>query len=104
MFANAYWDITNYGGFTPYVGGGAGAAFHRLSNIPRRSILRTATPPPLPGTSPPASAMTSRPQLKIDISYRYTDLGSAISGGCGAARGGQADRNEVRIGFRYYFW
>ena len=54
VFANAYWDITNYGGFTPYVGGGAGAAFHRLSNITAPLDASDG------GTPPPASATTSR--------------------------------------------
>jgi opacity protein-like surface antigen len=44
------------------------------------------------------------PELKIDVSYRYTDLGSAVSGGSVPLDVDNLTANEIKIGLRYYFW
>ena len=33
VFVSTYWDITNYAGFTPYVGGGIGASKNEISGL-----------------------------------------------------------------------
>ena len=80
VFANAYWDITNYGGFTPYVGGGVGAAFHRLSDITAPLDASDGDNTSFAWNVTAGVSYDLSPELKIDVSYRYTDLGSAISG------------------------
>ena len=93
VFANAYWDITNYGGFTPYVGGGAGAAFHRLSNITAPLDASDGDTTAFAWNVTAGVSYDITPALKIDVSYRYTDrLGDLQRRG--AARGGQADRQR----------
>jgi opacity protein-like surface antigen len=44
------------------------------------------------------------PELKIDVGYRYTDLGSAISGGSVPLDVDDLTANEIKIGLRYYSW
>ena len=104
VFANAYWDITNYGGFTPYVGGGAGAAFHRLSNITAPLDASDGDTTAFAWNATAGVSYDITPALKIDVSYRYTDLGSAISSGAVPLEVDKLTANEVRIGLRYYFW
>ena len=104
VFANAYWDITNYGGFTPYVGGGAGAAFHRLSNITAPLDASDGDTTAFAWNATAGVSYDITPELKIDVSYRYTDLGSAISSGAVPLEVDKLTANEVMIGLRYYFW
>jgi hypothetical protein len=79
VFANAYWDITNYGGFTPYVGGGAGAAFHRLSNITAPLDASDGDTTAFAWNATAGVSYDITPELKIDVSYRYTVLDSLAS-------------------------
>jgi opacity protein-like surface antigen len=95
---NGYWDITNWRGFTPYLGAGAGFAHIKLSNVTTLSnstftdaatgdqILQHAN-----GYSSSKSqtnfawalmAGTSydlSPNAKLDIGYRYLNMGSGVS-------------------------
>jgi opacity protein-like surface antigen len=104
VFANAYWDITNYGGFTPYVGGGVGAAFHRLSDIAAPLDASDGDNTSFAWNVTAGVSYDLSPELKIDVSYRYTDLGSAISGGSVPLDVDDLTANEIKIGLRYYFW
>jgi opacity protein-like surface antigen len=104
VFANAYWDITNYAGFTPYVGGGLGAAFHRLSDITAPLDASDGDTTAFAWNATAGISYDLSPQLKIDVSYRYTDLGSAISGGSVPLEVDDLATNEFKIGLRYYFW
>jgi opacity protein-like surface antigen len=104
VFANAYWDITNYGGFTPYVGGGAGAAFHRLSDVAAPLDAEDGDSTAFAWNATVGISYDITPELKIDVSYRYTDLGTAISGGSVPLEIENLTSNEVKVGLRYYFW
>src|SRR5690349_16598082 len=104
VFANAYWDITNYGGFTPYVGGGVGAAFHRLSDITAPLDTSDGDNTSFAWNVTAGVSYDLSPELKIDVSYRYTDLGSAVSGGSVPLDVDNLTANEIKIGLRYYFW
>jgi opacity protein-like surface antigen len=111
VFVSSYWDITNYAGFTPYVGGGIGASKNEISGL-------TA---PLGATSGDdydfayhvgvgvSYDITS--SLKFDLAYRYIDLGEVISGVDTAALPGDQGAisvdniqgHEVKVGLRYHF-
>ena len=110
VFVSSYWDITNYAGFTPYVGGGIGASKNEIS-----------------GLAAPAGAASSEydfayhvgvgvsyditSSLKFDLAYRYIDLGEVISGidtaalpaDQGAISVDNIQGHEVKVGLRYHF-
>ena len=102
-FINFTYDITNYAGWTPYIGGGAGAAFNRITdvNIPAAASdgedLSFAWNVHL-GVSYDMSSHT-----KVDFGYRLTDLGGARSGGPAAFDVDDMMAHEFKIGMRYHF-
>ena len=111
VFVSSYWDITNYAGFTPYVGGGIGASKNEISGL--------AAPAGAAGGSEYDFAyhvgvgvsydITS--SLKFDLAYRYIDLGEVISGidttalpaDQGAISVDNIQGHEVKVGLRYHF-
>jgi opacity protein-like surface antigen len=110
---NAYVDIGEYGGFTPYVGAGIGASYLTTSDVhylnPNGSTgtwKGTGTWNFAWAVMAGASYAFSKNWL-VDLSYRYVDLGDAKSGKTLPAFGNQhikyddISAQEVRIGFRY---
>lgn len=111
VFVSSYWDITNYAGFTPYVGGGIGASKNEISGL--------VAPAGAAGSSEYDFAyhvgvgvsydITS--SLKFDLAYRYIDLGEVISGidtaalpaDQGAISVDNIQGHEVKVGLRYHF-
>jgi opacity protein-like surface antigen len=102
VMANAYIDLGSYWGVTPYVGGGIGAAYNRLSTIKtatqfmvsdNASTFANPTPQPASGGYMPARGEWSfawalhtgmtwdvSPRFKVDLGYSYKDLGKVTSG------------------------
>ena len=95
---NGYLDLFNWRGFTPYVGAGIGFAHHKMADFTTASsatFTEAATGDQLVqlsnGTARPNSqtnlawalmAGTSydlSPNAKLDLGYRYINLGSGIS-------------------------
>jgi opacity protein-like surface antigen len=127
---NGYWDIVNYRGFTPYVGAGVGFARHTISNL---TTLSNATFTDTSGvqTSAISSGLSSSKSqtnlawalmagtsydlsqsAKLDLGYRYLNLGSGISAGsdlincaCGTVgaplKVSDLHAHEMRIGVRW---
>lgn len=130
---NAYVDLFNWRGFTPYVGGGLGFAHHKTTGfttsssstfidattgIPTIQLTRGIASPHsqtnfawalMAGTSYDLSA-----NAKLDLGYRYINLGSgiAVSTGlidCTCGTTGQPlklsdiSAHELRIGIRWSF-
>ena len=115
---NAYVDLGGWGGVTPYVGVGIGAARLAASNyvstpVPAAALLgETTISPTLTNTVKWTLAWAAMagvtidvtPQTKIDLGYRYMHMGAltfADTGG-GAYRTTVA-AHEFRIGLRYMF-
>jgi opacity protein-like surface antigen len=116
VLVNGYVDFGTWGGFTPYVGGGVGAA--RLKSV---NYVDTSDP------SPAANGVTGQgmhqnfawaamagvayqvaPNLLIDVGYRYISLGNVPSSdGAGTRTNAVVFKgqhtNEARIGVRYMF-
>jgi opacity protein-like surface antigen len=128
---NAYYDVFNWRGFTPYIGGGIGAAHLRMRDVTTTS---SAT---FTGVNPADSqvqltAGTARPNsetnfawalmagtsydlssnAKLDIGYRYLNMGSGIAVAtglidcrCGTTGSplklSDLEAHEVRIGVRW---
>lgn len=128
---NGYWDLFNLRGFTPYVGAGVGVARHTMSGFTTASSATFTeaatglqTTQVSNGTSPSHSqsgvvwalmAGTSYdlgPSAKLDLGYRYINLGSGISATtgfldcvCGTVgaplKVSDLDAHEFRVGVRW---
>jgi opacity protein-like surface antigen len=89
VLANGYFDIGNWYGFTPYVGGGLGFAVYQTN-----AIKDTALPPNAGGFGFAANrtgtnfawsltggvAYSILPNLKFDVAYRYVNMGAFQTG------------------------
>jgi opacity protein-like surface antigen len=84
FLANGYVDIGTWYGFTPYVGGGVGAAFYQTSGIQDTSLNPGGSfgfASNYNGTNFAWSltggvAYYLAPNLKLDVAYRYVNMGT----------------------------
>jgi opacity protein-like surface antigen len=116
MMFNAYKDLGNFGGFTPYLGAGIGMAYNRLDDV-----YFTGNPAlvnQIHGDNTLSFAWSVMAGVGyqvsdrtiIDIGYRYLDMGDASSGN-GDSGGNWNPRvnvddiaaHEIKIGLRYHF-
>jgi opacity protein-like surface antigen len=116
VLVNGYVDFGTWAGFTPYAGGGVGAA--RLRSL---NYVNTADSPPANGNvagqgthqnfawaAMAGVAYQVAPNWLIDVGYRHLALGNVpSSGGAGTQTNAVVFRNlstnEARIGVRYLF-
>ncbi len=125
--ANAYVDLGTWDGFTPFVGGGIGMAGHRISHL-------SDTGPFTPGGGAAYGyaskektdwnmawalhagvAYNVTPNFKVELAYRYLNMGSATSGlvdcsgasntcgGSNAYRIRGLDSHDIKLGLRWHF-
>jgi opacity protein-like surface antigen len=118
---NGYFDIGTWYGVTPFVGAGVGFTYNMFNNLTDTGIETGGY-----GTAPNRAegglawalmagvSYSITPNLKLEFSYRYLDLGNVTSnpincgpGGCGA-NGAETERfhlasNDIRVGLRYEF-
>ncbi|MEP1209694.1 MAG: outer membrane beta-barrel protein [Rhizobiaceae bacterium] len=131
LLGNAYVDLGNYGGFTPYVGAGLGGAYVRWDDTESVNTC-TFTVTNCPGAAPATSSVSSATQAgteswrfawavhagfsydiahntKLDLGYSY----SRVEGGDmfqWAGTGGTQGYDEgieshiIRAGVRYQIW
>ena len=119
---NGYVDIGTWYGVTPYIGGGVGTAINTFANLTDTSYSTS-------GFGAVSSAKTTvnfayaamagfsyslTPNLKLDLGYRYLDMGNlksnAINCNGGIATGCSYEvqkyrltSNDIRLGLRYQF-
>lgn len=127
---NAYLDLGNWSGFTPFVGAGIGYASHRISNLTDVGAQSNYTAGAL--TSVSSSGLVSfanRTQgsvayavmagvgydvsqnVKLELGYRYLNMGkvkgqslACFNGTCGDFMNYKdIHAHEVRLGLRYMF-
>ncbi|WP_108881011.1 outer membrane beta-barrel protein [Anderseniella sp. Alg231-50] len=112
VFVSTFWDITNYGGFTPYVGGGIGAARHEISGLTGPLGAADGSQYDFAYHVSIGVAYDITSNLKFDLAYRYIDLGEVISGidtappvgvDSGAMSVDSIQAHEVKVGLRYHF-
>jgi opacity protein-like surface antigen len=119
---NAYLDLGNWYGVTPYVGVGVGAAMNRL--LEHRAQVTCITVTATCGTigDQPAVGLRDRSKIdlawalmggiavdvgggfKVDAGYRYVNLGEIKTHATGAGaptRTDDIEAHEVRVGLRY---
>lgn len=128
---NGYWDLFNWRGFTPYVGAGVGFAHHKMSGFTTSSsatFTDAATGAQTVQLSPGVAQANSQtnfawalmagtsydlsPNGKLDLGYRYINLGSGITATtgiidcvCGSVGGplkvSDLSAHEFRVGVRW---
>lgn len=121
LLANGYVDLGNWYGFTPFVGAGVGAAFHDFAGLQDigggGAVGGYGTAPDNSTTKLAWAAMggvayTISPNWKLELSYRYLDMGNVASNGIICHCGGPASpevlnfhmtSNDIRLGLRYVF-
>lgn len=100
-FANAFWDIVTYNGFTPYLGAGVGFAAHRLSGINAPVGPNSGMNLTLAWNIQAGIAYDISESLKLDVAYRFVDLGTARSGGAPRLNVADLQAHEFKVGLRY---
>ncbi len=114
---NAYWDITNWCGFTPYVGAGIGFATMSVNglkdvNVPNGGVAFGAgnTNTNFAWALHAGVSYDVSPQFAIDLAYRYANLGDIKSGDVYTYQGALAydglrikdvTSNDLMLGVRY---
>ena len=136
ILANAYADLGTWYGITPYIGGGIGAVRHSMSGFtdsgyawngsdfsgpngfPNGALTPVANSPIQDKTKINLAwalmaglSYSITPNLKLDLGYRYMNLGDVTSGQinclCGQIHEGfkvkSLTSNEFKIGMRWLF-
>jgi opacity protein-like surface antigen len=115
VLVNGYVDFGTWGGFTPYIGGGAGVA--RLKSV---NYVDTTDTPSTTGVMGQGTqqnfawaamagvAYQVAPSWMVDVGFRHLALGDVLSSdGAGTRTNAMVFRNqtvnEARIGVRYLF-
>jgi opacity protein-like surface antigen len=102
-FVNFTYDITNYGGWTPYIGGGVGIAHHEISNVVAPVDSGSGSEIDFAWNLHAGVSYDLASNVKVDFGYRYTDLGKAVSGGPIPMFVDDLTAHEFKVGLRYHF-
>ncbi len=102
-FLNAFWDITNYNGFTPYIGGGVGFAHHRLTGMTLPVGSTDGSRTAFAYNIGAGISYDITDNLMLDVAYRYVDLGYARSKGATPMTVDNLNSHEIKVGMRYHF-
>jgi opacity protein-like surface antigen len=116
FMGNGYIDLGTWRGITPYVGGGVGVAFHRFGTLTDiglgQGFARDKTQDNFTWAVMAGLAYNITPNLKIDLGYRYIDMGRITSEPIACTQitscffetqSYRAASHDIRIGFRYVF-
>jgi len=118
--ANAYIDMGNWCGFTPYIGAGIGFGTLSVQGMKDINTVQSATYYAADNTTTNFAwalhagvSFDISPQMAIDLAYRYADLGDAHTGTAFDATGANPSysgvfikditANDVMLGMRYKF-
>lgn len=121
FLVNGYFDLGNWWGFTPFVGGGIGHVNHNISGMETSSLIVQPWSGVSGGTIRNKShgdfawalhagvAYDITPNVKMELAYRYLNLGEARTGVvdcfCGQTKPGfkikDIEAHELKIGVRW---
>jgi len=104
VFGNAFWDITNYGGLTPYIGGGIGMAINSLSNVSNPVDAADSTNTSFAWNVAAGMSYDISNTWTVDLAWRYTSFGELVSDGRQPFETTKLEANEVVLSLRYNFW
>ncbi len=102
-FVNVFYDITNYGGWTPYIGAGVGVAYHEITNVSQPVDSASGDNVDIAINLQAGFSYDITPSFKLDAAYRLTDLGEARSGGAVPLVVDDIIVHEFKVGLRYHF-
>ncbi len=102
-FVNVFYDITNYGGWTPYIGGGIGVAYHRITNLVAPVDSSAGDEVDFAWNIQAGLSYDISPHAKLDFGYRLTDLGKAKSDGPIPMLVDDLMAHEFKVGMRFHF-
>ena len=100
---NGYWDIANFGGFTPYVGIGLGVSANTLSDVNLPVGQRSNTVFDFAYALMAGFSYDVSDRVTFDAGYRYIELGAARADGDDPIRYQNVNSHDVRVGLRYNF-
>ncbi len=113
FMANAYVDLGTWRGITPYVGGGVGVAAHNLNGLydVGGGVAQNTSPANFAWAVMAGLAFNITPNLKMDIGYRYVDMGDITSNPIQCLNSPcfheqqsfHVASHDIRLGFRYAF-
>ncbi|MGA8172260.1 MAG: porin family protein [Methylocystis sp.] len=112
FMANGYVDLGTWRGITPFVGGGVGIASHKFAGLTDSGggVATDATQANFAWALMGGLALNVTPNLKIELGYRYVDMGNINSNpiqclnpqGCWQeAHSFHIASQDVRLGLRY---
>lgn len=102
-FLNLTYDITNYAGWTPYIGGGLGAAYNRVTDVSAPAGASDGEELSFAWNVHMGVSYDVTSQTKLDMGYRLSDLGNSNSGGAAPFSVDEMMAHEFKIGVRYHF-
>jgi len=113
FMANGYVDLGCWHGIVPYVGGGVGVAAHQFRGLYDNGGAYAAdtNPANFAWSVMGGVAFNVTPNLKLDIGYRYLDMGSVTSNPLECLnkpcfhekQSFSVASHDVRVGLRYVF-
>ena len=120
FLANAYVDLGTYYGFTPFVGAGLGTAYNTIEHFKDVNTVTSAVAYARPGSQwkfawalHAGLAYDILPNLKVELGYRYLNLGDARTGkiysydgqcafqGCENLKFKTVDSHDIKVGLRW---
>lgn len=103
-FVNLYYDIFTWGRVTPYVGGGVGFARHSINNISLPPNVAEGSNTQFAWNLQGGVAVAVTNNLSLDVGYRYTDWGDAVSGADpDTLHVDNIHSHDLRVGLRWSF-
>jgi len=120
FLANGYVDVGTWNGFTPFVGAGVGFADHYIRNLTDTSLApiggwgyaQNSSSMNFAWAAMAGISYAVAPNLKLEASYRYLDMGRPSSGQIVCPNSPQCPyevqkyhiaSNDIRIGLRWMF-
>ena len=113
---NGYYDIGTFGGVTPYVGAGAGLAYHKMSDVYFTGYgapvnrIEGKNDLSFAWALMAGASVQLNERFALDMGYRYLNMGSAESGRADnagfinpALHIDDIAAHEFRVGLRYAF-
>lgn len=101
VLANAYLDLGPLGPLSPYIGAGVGVA--RVQSAVGTAGFTGATRWNVAFAAMAGVTIDLTPQMKLDVGYRYIQMGSARIDDLAGSYRVPATSHEIRIGLRYMF-
>lgn len=103
VLANAYVDLAHLGNLTPYIGVGAGAAFHDMDGVSLPAGSGDSNQTEFAWAVYAGVSYNLTQSITLDAGYRFIDLGSPKSGGASKFKVDDFESHDFRIGLRWYF-